>query len=295
LYFYNARYYDPLVGQFTQPDSLVADPMNPAAWNRFSYVHGNPTNLVDPTGHIPVWDILDVASFGMSLYDFANKPTLGNLGWLALDTVGLLPLIPSVGVARRGLSALGDAENAVTSVRRIDNALEPTAIAMHGHRSGQAFAFGQGPRSQRAIEMVTEAGRASGINVTRYVDAVAYNPSGVSSFFVDAQGRRIIAIGSSAFRRTKAGQIIEATHELVHAKQFDILVRKYGGDVGAAADQFKSLRFGSPEYAFREAVTERAALQRVERYFGGLSPQQRAASIRYINDWRGAYLYGRLP
>jgi RHS repeat-associated protein len=51
LYYYNARYYDPLTGQFTQPDSLVADPLDPRAWNRFSYVYGNPVNLTDPSGH----------------------------------------------------------------------------------------------------------------------------------------------------------------------------------------------------------------------------------------------------
>jgi hypothetical protein len=32
----------------------VADPLNPAAWNRFSYVYGNPVNLTDLTGHCPV-------------------------------------------------------------------------------------------------------------------------------------------------------------------------------------------------------------------------------------------------
>jgi RHS repeat-associated protein len=57
LYFYNARYYDPLVGQFTQPDSLVADPLNPRAWNRFSYTYGNPVNYIDPTGNVP-WLLL---------------------------------------------------------------------------------------------------------------------------------------------------------------------------------------------------------------------------------------------
>jgi RHS repeat-associated protein len=51
LFYYNARYYDPFVGQFTQPDSLVADPLDPRAWNRFSYVYNSPVNLVDPTGH----------------------------------------------------------------------------------------------------------------------------------------------------------------------------------------------------------------------------------------------------
>jgi hypothetical protein len=60
LYYYHARYYDPFVGQFTQPDSLVADPLNPAAWNRFSYVHNAPTNYVDPSGRFP-WVPLIVA------------------------------------------------------------------------------------------------------------------------------------------------------------------------------------------------------------------------------------------
>jgi RHS repeat-associated protein len=52
--YYNARYYDPFAGQFTQPDSLVADPLDPAAWNRFSYVHDSPTNYVDPRGHVAI-------------------------------------------------------------------------------------------------------------------------------------------------------------------------------------------------------------------------------------------------
>ena len=60
LYYYNARYYDPDpsaslragLGRFIQPDTLVPDPLNPQAWNRFSYVYNNPTSYVDPGGHI---------------------------------------------------------------------------------------------------------------------------------------------------------------------------------------------------------------------------------------------------
>ena len=51
LYYYNARYYDPHLGRFIQPDSLVPDPLNPQAWNRFSYVYNNPASYVDPSGH----------------------------------------------------------------------------------------------------------------------------------------------------------------------------------------------------------------------------------------------------
>ena len=34
-----------------QPDSLISDPFNPQAWNRYSYVKNNPVNFNDPTGH----------------------------------------------------------------------------------------------------------------------------------------------------------------------------------------------------------------------------------------------------
>ena len=42
---------DPHLGRFIQPDTLAPDPLNPRAWNRFSYVYNNPTGYVDPSGH----------------------------------------------------------------------------------------------------------------------------------------------------------------------------------------------------------------------------------------------------
>jgi RHS repeat-associated protein len=51
LYYYNARYYDPATGRFIQPDSIVPQPYNPSAWDRYAYVNNNPINRVDPTGH----------------------------------------------------------------------------------------------------------------------------------------------------------------------------------------------------------------------------------------------------
>jgi RHS repeat-associated protein len=51
LYNYNARLYDPEMGRFMTPDSIVSDPSNPQSLNRYSYVLNNPLNLVDPTGN----------------------------------------------------------------------------------------------------------------------------------------------------------------------------------------------------------------------------------------------------
>jgi RHS repeat-associated protein len=52
LYFYNARWYDPQIGRFIQPDSIIPDPGNPLAWDRYAYGYNNPVNSIDPSGHI---------------------------------------------------------------------------------------------------------------------------------------------------------------------------------------------------------------------------------------------------
>jgi RHS repeat-associated protein len=50
LYYYGARYYDPALGRFVQADSIVPNPGNPQALNRYSYVLNNPLRFIDPTG-----------------------------------------------------------------------------------------------------------------------------------------------------------------------------------------------------------------------------------------------------
>ncbi len=51
LYYYNARYYDPALGTFISPDTIVPDPTLVSDYNRFAYTRGNPQKYSDPTGH----------------------------------------------------------------------------------------------------------------------------------------------------------------------------------------------------------------------------------------------------
>lgn len=51
LYFYQSRYYDPLLGRFIQPDTVVPDAKNLQTYNRYTYVNNNPLKYIDPTGH----------------------------------------------------------------------------------------------------------------------------------------------------------------------------------------------------------------------------------------------------
>jgi RHS repeat-associated protein len=43
LYFYGSRYYDPELGRFIQPDSIVpASSQGTQAWDRYAFVNNNP-------------------------------------------------------------------------------------------------------------------------------------------------------------------------------------------------------------------------------------------------------------
>lgn len=54
LYYFGARYYDPVLARFTSPDVVIAEPYDPGSLNRFSFALNNPLRFTDPTGHTAV-------------------------------------------------------------------------------------------------------------------------------------------------------------------------------------------------------------------------------------------------
>jgi RHS repeat-associated protein len=55
LMYYQARYYDPMIGRFTSADTIIPDIEVGQDWNRYTYVRNNPLLYTDPTGH---WCVL---------------------------------------------------------------------------------------------------------------------------------------------------------------------------------------------------------------------------------------------
>ena len=53
LYYYKARWYDPELRRFIQPDPIEPEPGSPQAFNRYSYVLNNPVRYTDPSGYEP--------------------------------------------------------------------------------------------------------------------------------------------------------------------------------------------------------------------------------------------------
>jgi len=58
LLYYGARYYDPALMRFVQADTIVPEPGNPQALNRYAYVYNNPLKYTDPSGHAACIDDL---------------------------------------------------------------------------------------------------------------------------------------------------------------------------------------------------------------------------------------------
>jgi RHS repeat-associated protein len=66
LYNYGARVYDPVIGRMISADSVVPDPANLQALNRYSYVFNDPVHYADPSGNTPQ---LQVTGPGTQQYD----------------------------------------------------------------------------------------------------------------------------------------------------------------------------------------------------------------------------------
>ena len=59
LMYYGARFYDSALGRFISADTIVPQPGNPQAWNRYAYVYNNPLKFKDPSGHAPPGPLID--------------------------------------------------------------------------------------------------------------------------------------------------------------------------------------------------------------------------------------------
>lgn len=82
LLFYNARYYDPIIGRFIAADTIAPSRTNIETRNRYTYVLNNPLRFNDPSGHCAPWSgddpaqckevTNDLAALGVSVDNLWN-------------------------------------------------------------------------------------------------------------------------------------------------------------------------------------------------------------------------------
>ncbi len=115
LYNYRARLYDPLLGRFISADSIVPEPGNLQAFNRYSYCVNNPLVYVDPSGHWSLGDFFDdigdfFSDVGDAVWQPAAEITAGAIGACIGGPIGAGI---AVGLVRYGIT--GDANAALAS------------------------------------------------------------------------------------------------------------------------------------------------------------------------------------
>jgi hypothetical protein len=89
---YNARYYDPGLGRWLSPDTIIPDPTNPQSLNRYSYVYNRPLVYIDDGGNFPFIPFLVVLG-GVALLSTASNPLPPDQqppDWVGLLGLGML-------------------------------------------------------------------------------------------------------------------------------------------------------------------------------------------------------------
>jgi len=135
-----------------QPDTLVPEPGNPQALNRYAYVYNNPLRYTDPSGHWleTAWDILNIA---WDIQEIRQDPgNLWNWGALVVDVgTALLPGVPAfAGVVSKGGKA---AKAAVEVASHADEVVDAARMA---GRLGEAVDAVTAARRLREVGLGTE-------------------------------------------------------------------------------------------------------------------------------------------
>ena len=188
LLYMGARYYDPVLARFVQPDSVVPEPGDPQSWNRYSFVRNNPYNRVDPTGSFDIG-----AEIGGRLVEFLGGNRTGGEFFGSLSS-GLVPgfgeladagvlfsLDHRVGTGVRLVAAgslalsvvtLGTSPNVGGVVRQADDVVEAGAAGVRAiAKSGRGAAEGAG-----AARETSRLGRTSDDVIHVTPDRVALPP-----------------------------------------------------------------------------------------------------------------------
>lgn len=97
LIYFGARYYDPSLGRFITPDTIVQAASNPQTFNRYTYCNNNPVNYVDPDGY--GWFSKFFKSVGKFFTNLVKHPveTLVGVATLAVGVITANPYLIASG------------------------------------------------------------------------------------------------------------------------------------------------------------------------------------------------------
>ncbi|WP_048065292.1 DUF2341 domain-containing protein [Methanosarcina acetivorans] len=127
LMYYGARYYSPEYRVFVQPDTMLPDPYNPQALNRYSYVLNNPVKYTDPSGHVV--DVLVDGGFLLMDLDDIRTGNADKWTYIGLGVDLVCAFVPGVTGGRLGVQALEETVTHADNVEDLFKLLDKTVDA----------------------------------------------------------------------------------------------------------------------------------------------------------------------
>jgi RHS repeat-associated protein len=85
LYYYGARYYDPVIGRFISADTIIPNFANPQSLNRYSYCLNNPVKYTDSSGNE-----VDINGYNVAYIDADIAAFIATGQMLSQDTVNAI-------------------------------------------------------------------------------------------------------------------------------------------------------------------------------------------------------------
>ena len=99
-----------------------------------------------------IWDFIDIGFCVWSWGDMISDPSWGNLGWALLDTVCLLPLVPSVGYITRPTKIISKSSKAAKIVSGFGKLSKASKYGIKSYSAMQKALRGTGLFAHHIIE-----------------------------------------------------------------------------------------------------------------------------------------------
>ncbi|MGL5694612.1 MAG: polymorphic toxin-type HINT domain-containing protein, partial [Peptostreptococcaceae bacterium] len=136
LYYLNARYYNPEDGRFLTEDTYRGEFSDPSSMHLYAYCVNNPIAYTDPSGHIPVWGIINAGFGALDGYSYAKKKNLKGVkkvgaivGGAVVGTVNPFKKVKVVKVTKKVKKVAKKAKSTKVVAKRVSKTVRKSKVA----------------------------------------------------------------------------------------------------------------------------------------------------------------------